>query len=118
MLKKKIFFANDSQTHSVLVMIKIHSVDVSDINDLFYAWDVTMDLPISYEVIDKKTYMHFVDAIEEEYILDYMLKAKRASMLYHRKMYGSAYNMFSEVKESADNIVYEALSDGFECEFF
>jgi hypothetical protein len=118
MLKKKMFFANDSQTHTVLVMMKIHNVDVSDIKDLFYAWDVSMDLPISYEIIDKKPYMHFIDATEESSILDYMLKVKRASMLYNRKMFGSAYDMFSEVQDAADNIVYEALNDGFECEFF
>lgn len=118
MLKKKMFFANDSQTHTVLVMMKIHNVDVSDINDLYYAWDVSMDLPISYEIIDKKNYMHFVDAIEEDAILDYMLKVKRASMLYNRKMFGSAYDMFSDVQDAADNIVYEGISDGFECEFF
>lgn len=118
MQKRKIVFVNDSKVHNIQVMIKITPSDnYTLLNTMYYAWDSTIDLPISYEIIDGKNFMHYVDANEETCIIDYMLKLKRANYYYSKRNYSMAFGMMSEVNDAADTIVYENLNADCECEF-
>ena len=80
--------------------------------------DVRTDMESIFNHLVKEREPYYEHTFEGADDMPAHAKVKKAAMLYKRKMYGSAYDMFSDVKDAADNIVYEALSDGFECEFF